>query len=92
MNTVERKYYARLEERIFKILLVYESQDANMFQKYSKSLYTELCGNDKYPEVFEVRYKINGIIVHEADHDTIRKTVFECRNIIKKMVENSKEC
>lgn len=82
-----KKYYIKLIDRIFAALYLYENEIDN-FQKYVSTLCFELSGIQDNPSVFQIRFKLTALTVNEVTHSQVRKTVFECIDLIDKIVEN----
>lgn len=82
---MDKKYYVDLIGRIYKILPLYEENKDN-FKIYVEGVYIEMCGNDDFSEVKQIRNKIKGLGVANVGHDAVRRTVFECINIIDKII------
>lgn len=81
----DKQYYTYLVGRIYKLLPLYEEDEYN-FKKYAESLYIEMCGNDDFPEIKQLKNKIHGMCDADLTHDSMKRTVFECINIVNKIV------
>lgn len=81
-----KKYYTYLVGRIYKMLPLYE-ESVDDFKKYAESLYIEMCGNEDYTEIQQLKNKIKGMCYAEIGHDSIRRTVFECINIVNRIID-----
>lgn len=84
-------YLKFLYGRVFKILYMQEDKDPNL-NKYLESLLMELTGNLNLIEA--IRYdgdflcllnKIQFLIDNNSNHRIVKKTIFECVNIIQKL-------
>lgn len=82
-----KEYYVQLINRIFKALRIYEDNNAD-FRKYLSSLVLELGGNLEFEQLCQVKFKLNGLILNDVKHEEVRKTVFECIDIVSKIVKN----
>ena len=82
-----KEYYVRLINRIFKVLRIFEDNNAD-FKRYLSSLVLELSGNTEFEQLCQVRFKLNALIINEVKHEEVRKTVFECIDIVSKIVKN----
>lgn len=82
---MKKKYYIDLIGRIYKILPLYE-ENKNNFKIYIEGLYVEMCGNEDYSEIHQIRNKIKGLNVTEVNHNLVRRTVFECINIVDRII------
>lgn len=77
----------KLIGRIYKILPIFESSRDD-YMLYIDSLYRELCGANDRDDLIQVKNKINFLILNESCHEVVRKTIFECINIIDKALSN----
>lgn len=82
---MEKKYYICLINRIYKILPLFEESEIN-YKKYVEALYVELSGNHDFQEIVQIKYKIKGLIELNAQHDMVRRTVFECISILDRLI------
>lgn len=68
------------------MLPIYE-EEIEHFPKYVESLYVEMRGNVDRVEMLQIAYKINGLLeIEELEHDIVKKTVFECIDILDKIL------
>ena len=82
---MEKQYYIVLINRIYKILPLFEENMDN-FKKYIQTLYVELSGNKDFQEIVQIKYKIKGLVELEANHEMVRRTVFECISILDRLI------
>ncbi len=82
---MDKKYYIDLIGRIYKILPLYEENENN-FRIYVEGVYIEMCGNNDFSEIKQIRNKIRGLGIADVSHNAVRRTVFECINIIDKII------
>lgn len=82
-----KEYYETLVKRTFKVLYIYEDNIDN-FKKYVESLVDELSGNFEFEQLCQVKFKLNSLLYIELNHGKVRKTVFECVDIISKLIKN----
>jgi len=92
-NEYFANYFQFLIGRVWKILPMTEEKDIHL-KEYMESLQRELIGNMNLVE--ELKYdgyfitllnKIEFLINEKYDHDICRKEVFECINIINKIIK-----
>lgn len=82
-----KEYYNRLINRIFKALRIYED-NTDDFKRYLSSLVLELSGNLEFEQLCQVKFKLNALIINDITHDEVRKTIFECIDIVSKIIKN----
>jgi len=82
-----KEYYNRLINRIFKALRIYEDNNSD-FKRYLSSLVLELSGNLEFEQLCQVKFKLNALIINDVTHDEVRKTIFECIDIVSKIIKN----
>ena len=82
---MDKKYYIDLIGRIYKILPLYEENENN-FRIYVEGVYIEMCGNNDFSEIKQIRNKIRGLGIADVSHNAVGRTVFECINIIDKII------
>lgn len=82
-----KEYYNRLINRIFKALRIYEDNNSD-FKRYLSSLVLELSGNLEFEQLCQVKFKLNALIINDVAHDEVRKTIFECIDIVSKIIKN----
>lgn len=82
-----KEYYVRLINRIFKALRIYEDNNDD-FKRYLSSLVIELGGNLEFEQLCQVKFKLNSLIINDVKHEEVRKTIFECIDVVSKIIKN----
>lgn len=82
-----KKYYIKLIDRIFAALYLYENEIEN-FPKYVDTLCFELSGINDRPEIFQIRFKLTALTLNDVVHSQVRKTVFECIDLLDRIITN----
>ena len=82
-----KEYYVRLINRIFKALRIYEDNNDD-FRRYLSSLVIELGGNLEFEQLCQVKFKLNSLIINDVKHEEVRKTIFECIDVVSKIIKN----
>lgn len=87
---MKKQYYIDLVGRIKKIINIYEC-DKEHFMKYTQSLCLELGGNDEFAQMLQIKFKLLALIKEDVGHYLVRKTMFECMDIVNKILSNWEE-
>jgi hypothetical protein len=89
----KKQYSKRLINKIFKYLPLIE-EDRENAKKYLKSLIVELEGSLQYFEddyyLQDILFSLNGL-QNVTDHNVVRSKIFECINLVNKILKDGGE-
>ncbi len=81
-----KEYYYHLIGRVHKILPIYE-KDKESFKKYIRSMYLELLANNEFEQIIQIGFKIKSLESENITKQDVKKTMFECRGMVIKIVD-----
>lgn len=82
-----KEYYIKLINRIFAIIYIYE-QDIENYEAYLDNLIIELSGNKEFEEIRRIYFKLSAIKDKNIAHKIVRKTIFDCINLVDYILSN----
>lgn len=93
LNNIEiLKALKEISKKILRILYVYEKSEENPEYNYKPYVYAVILYISSFNELVEyeltdILVNLNSLLINDFDKRQIKKIVFECKNIVDKVLE-----
>lgn len=84
-----KKYYSELINRIYYLLISFETEDVEIFISRANTLSYEIGGDDYYEGMGRIHRKLNALLKDdEITHRKVKSTVLDSIDIVDRILSN----